>query len=185
MNKWGCFNVTVGPTGEIKIFNEYGISVYAYADDQYTIKFSDEENGVAINIPRGTNKWIVNDEKHIAIIAPTIAVPWTSNNMNPISVFIAGRLPTIQGDIINFHTANSGIYFYEEFNIPKGVTQIDSTVSNLLLYPVIGRIRDNYNTAYFKDLYFCLQRQFMPGDKIITENKEEYLALGGWLLFKM
>ena len=194
MDKWGRFSFSgYATTSEIEAkFAEYGITVthpsnqnnpHVYFSDEPTVDHSMSQN-------MNYKEWLVNDSKHVIHAINNHTVPYnSSSDISIIELFKCGIYPLITGgEIIVNETTNYGGGIYQYLSIWEDVTETDPSAQDLILVPVCGKVRQNsdyYNNLFFKDLYFCYQRQFKTGDIVKASNGDKYISFGGWLLFKM
>lgn len=187
MNKWGFFtwpNISWAQLGNK--LQEYDISIKnAYGNgDEIEISFSNGKKGHFKY--KANSFWIVNDEKNICIQTNDIKqIPVSSADIGIGFVFPTGSLPLVNGEIYSCSPVTTSLYVYETCNIPKGVAVANPDINELILYPFVGKPREESQYLYFKELYICLQRQFMPGTIIKTSNGDSYISAGAWFLFKM
>lgn len=154
------------------------------------ITFSDGtyyENANIIDIGRRV-EWIamVDDSTHLFIIttqAMFIDLGDRSTDEPVIrthDVFIVD----INGTLINIKKISSSYdYEYQLFNTPYSSVPFRGTSNSITLVPAFFYNNDNYNKGFIKNMYIEYERSFQGGLKFIDQNRNEFITLGGYLLY--
>ena len=99
------------------------------------------------------------------------------NNNLSIPIFIC---ETTDGRVID---AYSGASPYSSlFNIPDNA-QNDASKQSITIFPCYYNY-DNMYTGFLKNIYINYERNFVAGLKFVDENNNEFITLGGYLLYK-
>lgn len=153
------------------------------------ITFSDGtyyENSSIIDIGRVV-EWIamVDDSTHLFIITTQAMfidlgdrytreyIKWNHD------VFIVD----INGELVNIKTLSDNAQEYEVFNIPETDRPFSGTSNSITLAPAFFYYYNRGYKGFIKNMYIEYERPFQGGLKFIDQNNNEFITLGGYLLY--
>ena len=149
------------------------------------ITFSDGtyyESGNIIDIGRRV-EWIamVDDSTHLFIITTQAMLSDMANKSTYEymeywhDVFVV----EINGNMYNLKT--NAYRFRDVFNIPQG--EANSSNASITLAPAYFNDGTSAPDGFIKNMYINYERKFQGGLKFIDQNGNEFITLGGYLLY--
>ena len=178
------------------IKNQTGVTIdytNSSSDDHLIITkitFSDGtyyENANIIDIGRRV-EWIavVDDITHLFIIttqAMFIDLGDRSTD-EPVTRMHDVFIVDINGTLINLKIVSGyNTYGYHLFNIPYNTRHFSGTSNSITLVPAFFYNNDDNNKGFIKNMYIEYERSFQGGLKFIDQNRNEFITLGGYLLY--
>ena len=153
------------------------------------ITFSDGtyyENANIIDILRRV-EWIavVDDSTHLFIITTQAMFrdlgdrstnEYTNYNHD---VFIVD----LNGTLVNIKTIATSLEECYAFNIPKTTKPFSGTSNSITLVPAFFYYYNSEYKGFIKNMYIEYERPFQGGLKFIDQNRNEFITLGGYLLY--
>lgn len=151
------------------------------------ITFSDGtyyENAKIIDIGRRV-EWIamVDDSTHLFIIttqAMFIDLGDRSTD-EPVTRMHDVFIVDLNGTLINIKRDTNTDYGYKVFNTPYSSVPFSGTSNSITLAPAFFYYSDY--KGFIKNMYIEYERPFQGGLKFVDQNGNEFITLGGYLLY--
>lgn len=145
------------------------------------VKFPDMENYVELQMMRLTSGksalCFVDVENHFfAYVSPQTDM----KNYNPaesIITWLAILIHEKDGKLVNEIAPDDGAYMSSYCNIPGHVS--NTLKEQITLVPLCM----SASLSFIKKAYINYERMFQPGLKFIDQNRNEFITLGGYLLY--
>ena len=177
---WSRIETETGTTVKFDFGSDgsaFSISKITFSDGNYV-----DKNGSTIASGMSVNSdWVVliDDSNHLFILTQ----PYYMNNgasISPsgsISSSFVIMILDLDG-LLQIITTNS--FWRDTFNIPYG-TNNKPTAQTIKILPAY--VYNDVTSGYSKNLYINYDRAFDTGLKFVDQNNNEFITLGGYLLY--
>lgn len=163
-----------------KIKNATGIKIEAVDSSNTKITFPDGEN-ITINYRTtaelgSTSTWraLVDVDKHLLIIYNNISIGYDIGIRGQLYNMVEFIIAKSNGKLRRMSTSMS------QLNTPD-YAESDDSKDTFTIVPVF---EGSTTYGFYDDIYINYERRFQTGLKFVDENGNEFVTLGGYLLYK-
>lgn len=180
---WSRIETETGTTVEWALGSDgtrFGISKITFSDGNYVDKKNESTIVSGMDVK---SDWVllIDDSNHLFILTQPYYMNNGAGTLPPNSISSCWVFMILDLDgIPRIVPVNS--YWRDTFNIPYG-TNKKPTAQTIKILPAYIYTDGDGTSGYSKNLYINYDRAFDTGLKFVDQNNNEFITIGGYLLY--